>query len=108
MGDVALDMDDVEAGYVAHGLAHGRLLDLVEAGRPGHERLGVVVGVLAVDGGHGVPISAVRLRRVNRQVKGEIKGKAGRSASATRMRSGGRRRRRGRAPSASAWNPAAS
>jgi hypothetical protein len=54
VGDVALDVEDVEPRDVAHGLAHGGLLELAERGRAAGERLGVVVGVLAVHRGQRV------------------------------------------------------
>ena len=62
---------------VADRLAHGRLLDLAERVAPGDQRLGVVVGVLAVDGGHRVPVRRFVVGRINRQVKGETRARAG-------------------------------
>jgi hypothetical protein len=58
---VALDVQDVEPGDVADGLAYGRLLGLPERRCAGHERLAVVVGVLPVHRGQGVPVAAVRI-----------------------------------------------
>ena len=62
--DVALDVHHVATAQVGGGLGDGCGLGRPQVAPAGDEALGVVDGVLAVDGGQGVPARAVEFERV--------------------------------------------
>ena len=59
--DVALEVQDVEAFDLTHGLADRSVLVIAQRVRAADERLRVVVVVLAVDGRERVPVCAIGL-----------------------------------------------
>jgi hypothetical protein len=58
---MALEVHDVAPVDLPHRAADRRVLVVAQRVRPGDQRLGVVVGVLAVDGRERVPVRAIAL-----------------------------------------------